>query len=88
MAVLALADALGSTVSGITRGLPPQTRQAESAWALAIITANPRIDTWTLAESMELPTYYIGEVIRRLEAIGAIHGGPASWTVLTPLDDQ
>jgi transcriptional regulator with XRE-family HTH domain len=81
MAVPILADALGSTVSENASGLPPQTRQAMSARALSIITATPRIDTCTLAESIELPTAYVSELVRRLVFSGAIRGGPAKRTV-------
>jgi DNA-binding CsgD family transcriptional regulator/transcriptional regulator with XRE-family HTH domain len=76
--LLVLADGLGVSAGDLADGLPAPTRRAGKAQALALITSQPGIGTAALAESLRLPSWYVTQIVRHLQATGAI-SGPAGW---------
>jgi transcriptional regulator with XRE-family HTH domain len=76
-ALLMLREALGVSVGSLTDSLAAPTRQAGRAQTLTLLTAHPSIGMQALAESMEVPLWYVRQLVRYLEANGAIAWQPA-----------
>jgi hypothetical protein len=74
-----LAHTLGASVADLTEGLVAPSRTASKSQTLALVASQPGIDTPALAEDMELPAWYISELIRCLEATGEVARQPPGW---------
>src|ERR1700683_2078246 len=77
--LLILAHTLGASVAPLTHGLPPPSRTASKSQTLALIASRPGISPLALAEDMEIPPWYVRELIRYLEASGEIARQPPGW---------
>jgi transcriptional regulator with XRE-family HTH domain len=69
--LLMLCDALGISVGVLPAGLQAPSRKASRAQVIALLSAHPGSSTQALAESIEVPAWYVRQLIRYLEATGA-----------------
>jgi transcriptional regulator with XRE-family HTH domain len=77
--LLMLAHTLGASVADLTEGVMAPSRTASKSQTLALVASQPGIDTQALAEDMDLPAWYVRELIRCLEATGEVARQPPGW---------
>jgi len=77
--LLMLAHTLGASVAQLTDGLAAPSRTVTTSQTLSLIASRPGISTLALAEGMALPSWYVVELIRCLEATGEIVRQPPGW---------
>jgi transcriptional regulator with XRE-family HTH domain len=77
--LLILAHTLGASVADLTEGLAAPSRTASKSQTLALVASRPGISTPALAEDMNLPAWYVRELIRCLEATGEVARQPPGW---------
>jgi transcriptional regulator with XRE-family HTH domain len=81
LALLALANGLGASVDCLTEGLIAPARRASVAQVLELLARRPGVTTGVAAESLQLPSWYVEELVLHLQSVGAIvrdRKGPAS----------
>ena len=76
--LLMLRDALGISVGVLTDGLQAPSRKASRAQVLALLSAHRDSSAQSLAESIGVPAWYVRQLIRYLEATGAM-GWERGW---------
>jgi transcriptional regulator with XRE-family HTH domain len=74
-----LAHTLGASVAQLTDGLAAPSRTATKGQTLSLIDSQPGISTVALAQDMEVPSWYVRELIRCLEAAGEVARQPPGW---------
>jgi len=87
LALLTLASGLGVSMDSLTEGLTAPARRASVAQLLELLARRPGISTDVAAESLQLPPWYVEELVLHLVSVGAIvreRKGPASGLGLAP----
>ena len=77
--LLMLAHTLGASVAQLTDGLAAPSRTASKSQTLSLLALQPGISTLALAEDMEVPAWYVRELILCLEATGEVARQPPGW---------
>jgi transcriptional regulator with XRE-family HTH domain len=75
LALLLLAHGLGVSIESMTEGLIAPARRASVAQLLELLARRPGISTDVAAESLQLPSWYVEELVLHLRAVGAIVRG-------------
>jgi hypothetical protein len=75
--LLMLAQTLGASVGELTDGLAAPSRSASRSQTLAVIASRPGLSVPALAQELALPSWYVYELVRYLEATGEIAGRPS-----------
>jgi transcriptional regulator with XRE-family HTH domain len=87
LALLLLAHGLGVSIDSLTEGLMAPARRASVAQLLELLARRPGISTDVAAESLQLPSWYVEELVLHLQSVGAVvreRNGPASGLGLAP----
>ncbi len=87
LALLLLAHGLGVSIDSLTEGLMAPVRRASVAQLLELLARRPGISTDVAAESLQLPSWYVEELVLHLQSVGAVvrgRKGPASGLKLAP----
>jgi transcriptional regulator with XRE-family HTH domain len=77
--LLMLARALGASVTELTDGLAAPSRAVGMAGLLAFVAQQPGISSNALAAELRLPSWYVTQMIRYLDSVGAITPEPPGW---------
>jgi transcriptional regulator with XRE-family HTH domain len=88
LALLTLASSLGVSMDSLTEGLTAPARRASVAELRELLARRPGISTDVAAESLQLPSWYVEELVLHLQSVGAIVReckGPASGLGLAPI---
>jgi transcriptional regulator with XRE-family HTH domain len=81
LTLLLLAQGLGVSVDSLTEGLTAPVRRASVAQVLELLARRPGISMDAAAESLQMPSWYVEELVLHLQSVGAIvrdGKGPAS----------
>jgi transcriptional regulator with XRE-family HTH domain len=87
LVLLLLRDALGTSLDELTKGVGAPARQASCLLTRQMIEGSPGIGTAEIADSLDLPFWYVFRDARRMWSLGEIRGRSSSWQpALGPCD--
>jgi transcriptional regulator with XRE-family HTH domain len=79
LVLLILSDALGTSLDELAEGVGAPTRQASCHLVRQLIEGGPGIGTAEIADSLDLPFWYVFRDARRMASLGEIRGRSSSW---------
>ncbi len=80
--LLMLAHTLDASVAQLTDGLSAPRRTASRSQTLSLIASRPGMSTLALAQDIEVPLWYVRQLIGSLEATGEIARQPPGWRLV------
>jgi transcriptional regulator with XRE-family HTH domain len=72
LALLTLASSLGVSMDSLTEGLTAPARRASVAELRELLARRPGISTDAAAESLQLPPWYVKELVLHLQSVGTV----------------
>jgi transcriptional regulator with XRE-family HTH domain len=79
LVLLMLSDTLGTSLDELTEGMGAPTRQPSCLLVRQLIEGSPGISTAEIADSLDLPFWYVFRGARRMASLGEIRGRGSSW---------
>lgn len=79
LVLLMLRDVLGTSLDELTEGVGAPIRQPSCLLVRQLIEQSPGIGTPEIADSLDLPFWYVFRGARRMWSLGEVRGRSSSW---------